>query len=513
MIHAFGQFELDTGRMELRANGAPVAIEPQVFALLRLLVENSDRMVSKDEIIAQVWNGRIVSDAAIASRVKSARQALGDDGKSQGMIRTVRGLGFAFVAKERGPEPAATGVSSIMAETAPAARPRLCVLPFRLVGIADANFPVADALPYDLITELSRLHWLFVIARGSSFQFRGAAARLANVRAQLDVQYCLTGVVEVVGRRMTVSVELSDTRSESVVWGERFSAAIDDVHTVRDEIVSAIVGAVEIRIPLNEAQAARRVATEQLDAWGAYHLGLHHMYRFNEADNAAATALFEQSIARDPDFSRAHAGLSFTHFQNAFLRYAKEGGARERAQRHAERALELDPLDPFGQLVMGRAQWLSGDLEGSLGWLDRANALNPNYAQARYTRGLTAALLSASGDARAHVDAALALSPLDPLVYGMHGVKALSYIIDGDHDAAAECAERAVNSPGSHALIAIIAVASHALAGNDVRALYWADSAKARARSLTREDFLRSFPFREARVRAQFTDVLGRFGY
>lgn len=515
MIFVFQEFELDTARVELRKDGVAVPVEPQVFALLRFLVENRDRMVRKDEIVAAVWNGRIVSDAAIASRVKSARQAIGDDGRAQAMIRTVHGLGFSFVAEVA--TRAAVSIDRVaeepVAEAVEHARPSIAVLPFRLVGASDPNLLIADALPHDLITELSRLHWLFVIARGSSFRFRGADARLEDVRSKLNVKYCLTGVIELSGKTMTLSVELSDTRDKGIVWSERFRAGVADVHEVRERIIDAVMSAVEVRIPFNEAQRALLKSPENLDAWSAYHLGLQHMYRFNRTDNETAAGLFERAVTLEPGFARAYAGLSFTHFQNAFLRYADDAGAKKLAQHYAAKCLERDPLDPFGHFTMGRAQWLRGDLEASLPWLERANTLNPNYAQARYARGWTEALLGSADASQVNVAAALALSPLDPLVYGMLGVRALSYLAHDDNARAADWAERAANSPGAHALIEMIAAAAHGLNGNEAKAQAWASSAHARASYLNGDDFLRAFPFRDRPTRERVTHTLARLGF
>lgn len=514
MIYGFGEFELDTGRVELRQNGVPRAVEPQVFSLLHFLVENRERMVTRDEIIAAVWDGRIVSDSAIASRVKSARQAVGDNGTEQGVIRTVHGRGFAFIVDVQ-VRPAiivhATPEAPAITEE-PQSRPSIAVLPFRVVGAAEPGFPIAEALPYDLIVELSRLRWLFVIARGSSFRFSDPGVTIDEVRAVLNVQYTLTGAVEISGKIMSISVELSATSNKGVVWSERFRAPLEAVHEIRDRIVRAVISAVEVRIPLNEAQRALLKSPENLDAWSAYHLGLHHMYRFNKADNDIATNLFERSIKLDPGFARGYAGLSFTHFQNAFLRYSDNAEATKLAQRYASQSLERDPLDPFGHFTMGRVQWLRGDLEASLPWLEQASALNPNYAQAKYSRGWAEALLGSANASQANIATALALSPVDPFVYGMLGVRAMSHLVLDELPQAAEWSERAANSPGAHALIAMIAVAAHGLSGDNAKALEWAESARARAGHLGREDFLRAFPFKDPGMRSRLSKVLERFG-
>ncbi|MBA3070552.1 MAG: transcriptional regulator [Hyphomonas sp.] len=515
MIYVFQNFELDTDKVELRADGVAVAVEPQVFTLLRFLIENRDRMVTKDEIVEEVWNDRIISNAAIASRIKSARRAVGDSGRAQAVIRTVHGLGFSFVAdvSTRAAVTLPDAGDAPLQEREQPSQPSIAVLPFNLVGADEAGFAIADGLPHDLITGLSRLHWLFVIARGSSFRFRGEAAGIAEVRNKLKVRYCLTGSVEVFGKQMSVTVELSDTQNGGVVWSEAFRANVSAVHEIRDEIVEAVTSAVEVRVPFNEAKRALLKSPENLDAWSSYHLGLHHMYRFTKADNEIATSWFERAIAMEPEFARPYAGLSFTHFQTAFLRYDPNPQASKLAEHYASLSLERDPLDPFGHFTMGRAQWLKGELENSLPWLERANALNPNYAQAKYSRGWAEALLGESDASRASIDAAMALSPLDPLGYAMLGVNALSHLALAEHAQAAHWAERAANAPGAHALIEMIAAVAQSLDGNSAKAVFWTESAHRRGKHLGKADFLRAFPFRDAQTRARISATLDRLGF
>jgi TolB-like protein len=517
MVHRFGDFELDTAKVELREGGIVRPLEPQVFALLALLVENRERMVSRDEIIEKVWDGRFVSDAAVASRLKSARQALGDDGKAQRLIRTVHGRGFRFIGDVRsvqGERAAGLTPAAAVEPLVLPSRPSIAVLPLRLVGEAGAHAAIAEALPHELIAELSRLRWLFVTARGSSFRLRPSDGTYGEIGRILGVHYCLSGTVEVARARLIVTVELVDTRSEEVIWADRFEGALDDVHAIRSDIRARILTALEIQIPLHEAAIARLSVTENLDAWSAYHLGLQHMYRFNRADNAAAEALFRQSVERDPLFARAHAGLSFVHFQSAFMKYTDDvGGEADAARRHAERGLELDALDPFVNFTMGRSFWLRGDLESSLGWLDRSTSISPNYAQGLYARAWTESLSGRGLEGRGLVDLAMRLSPLDPLYYGMLGTRAFSHMVLGEDREAALWAESAARAPGAHVLIAIIAAAAHALAGNDERAAEWAANARSRNPALGREDFFRAFPMKPKAARMRVTKALARLGF
>ncbi len=509
MLYCFDAFELDRTTIELRRNAIVIPVEPQVFALLALLVENPDRLVSRDEIIEKVWDGRVVSDAALDSRVKSARRALGDDGKTQRFIRTVHGRGFRFVGAVR------VAAASVRAPGALGARPSIAVLPLRVAGVPTPHATtIADALPDELIAELARLRWLFVIARGSSFRLRSAPLDAENVGKLLGVRYFLSGTVAVTDARLAVTVQLVDTSDGRVVWGDRVVSAVDDVHETRATIRARIVSALELQIPLHEAQAARLLPPDGLDAWSAYHLGLQHMFRFHRADNQIAGELFGRAIAADPRFARAHAGLSFVHFQNAFLRYAPavEHEVRQ-ARRAAERSVELDPLDPFANFTMGRSFWLEGDLDTGLAWLERAVVLSPSYAQGIYARAWTHALAGRGGAGRDDADAAMALSPLDPLHYAMAATRALSHIVCGEDAEAAVWAERAARAPGAHVLIAVIAVAAHVLNGDRERAASWAAIVRTRSDAITVADFFRSFPFGDPQARHRIGDALRTVGF
>jgi len=238
------------------------------------------------------------------------------------------------------------------------------------------------------------------------------------------------------------------------------------------------------------------------------------MYRFNRRDNAAAAALFTQAVTRDPGFARAHAGLSFVHFQTAFLRHTDDvAGEIALARRCAERGLELDHLDPFVNFTMGRTFWLEGDLEHGLTWLERATSISPNYAQGIYARGWTETLAGRGLEGRANVDLAMRLSPLDPLHYAMLGTRGFTHMLLGEDAVAAQWVERAARSPGAHVLIAMIAAVAHVLAGDDARAAAWSANVRERNASLTRDDFFRAFPIKSEATRARVSGALARLGF
>jgi len=403
---------------------------------------------------------------------------------------------------------------AMQAAATPVSKPSIAVLPFRLIGDAGPFAAIADALPDELIIDLARVRWLFVTARGSSFRLRASDTDMGEIGGLLGVRYYISGTVELAARGLGVTVELVDTRDGGVVWAERFDGSIDDVHRFREEIRSKILAALEIRIPLHEAALARLKVTENLDAWSAYHLGLQHMYRFNRRDNAAASALFQQAIARDPSFARAHAGLSFVHFQTAFLHHTDDLDREIALAKHfAVRGIELDAMDPFVNFTMGRTFWLVGDLEGGLSWLERATSLSPNYAQGLYARAWTETLAGRALEGRGHVDLSMRLSPLDPLFYGMLGTRSFTHMLLGEDAQAVFWAERAARSPGAHVLIAMIASAAHTLAGDEAAAALWAADVRERNPALTREDFFRAFPIKSADVRTRVAQALTRNGF
>lgn len=527
MIYTFGRFELDLAKGEFRADGQLRSLEPQVFALLAFLVEHRERLVSKDELFENVWSGRVVSDSALASRIKSLRKALDDDGRTQRYVKTTHGKGFRFVAEVQATrDELAASAISISASGEPdladgdrsvgesASRPSIAVLPFRMIGDADPSVTIAEGLPHELITELARLRWLFVIARGSSFRLRRDDVDLQDVGRLLGARYCLSGSAEVSGQRLTVTVELADTRGGDVVWGERYAGFLDDVHAVREEIRAKILTSLEIQIPLHEAANARLTSTENLDAWSAYHVGLQHIYRFNRSDNAKAASLFGQAVQQDPGFARAHAGLSFVHFQNAFLRQTDDiAGEIALARSCAQRGVDIDHLDPFVNFTMGRSFWLEGDLDRALSWLERSTSLSPNYAQGIYACAWTETMAGSSLDAREHVDLAMRLSPLDPLFYAMLGARGLTHMASGEDAEAVRWTERAARSPGAHPLIAMIAAAAEMLAGNEQLAKAWANDVRERSPQLAREDFFSAFPMRSEAMRSRISKALEALGF
>src|SRR4051794_15990050 len=284
MSLSFGNYGIDVERRELRRGESPVHVEPQVFDLLVHLVQNRDRVVSKDDLIASVWGGRIVSDSTLTSRINAARKAVGDSGEDQKLIRTVARKGLRFIGTVHPSEPAhATGPTGEVRErSCPALplpdRPAVAVLPFvNMSGEAEQEY-FSDGISEDIITALSKLRWFFVIARNSSFIYKGKPVHMKQVAEELGVRYVLEGSVRKEGNRVRITAQLNDVSSGSHLWAERYDRGLADVFAVQDEITEAIVAAIEPQLYAAENFRAQRKAPENLDAWDLVMRALSHYW-------------------------------------------------------------------------------------------------------------------------------------------------------------------------------------------------------------------------------------------
>ena len=349
MTLSFGDYEIDVERRELRRAKIPVHVEPQVFDLLVYLVQNRDRVVSKDDLIASVWGGRIVSDSTLTSRINAARTAVGDSGEDQKLIRTIARKGFRFVgavrtqpddaeaAQATGPPPDEIHEQSRPALPLPD-RPAIAVLPFiNMSGDPEQEY-FSDGISEDIITALSKLRWFFVIARNSSFIYKGKAVHMKQVAEELGVGYVVEGSVRKGGDRVRITAQLNDVATGSHIWAERYDRSLADVFAVQDEITEAIVAAIEPQLYAAENFRAQRKPPDSMDAWDLVMRALSHYWRVTRQDNVVAQALFEKAIShrselrpgargprRQPHIQRPH-GLGGHGGGRAYRRTRGTGG-------------------------------------------------------------------------------------------------------------------------------------------------------------------------------------------
>jgi TolB-like protein len=514
MIYRFDAFELDTAAQELRRGGLVLPVEPQVFALLVYLVDNRDRVVSRDDILAAVWHGRIVSEAALSSRVKAARQAIGDDGQSQRLIKTVHKRGFRFVAGVAALEPEAEPLVAAAVPASPASEPRppvdlplppvskptIAILPFQTIGEPGL---LAEGLAHDLITRLGRTRWLFVIARGSSFRLAETGESPTAIAARLGVRYIAHGAVQKVGKHIRVHAALTDATTGAEVWSEQFDRVRDDLFAVQSEIADAVAGKVESQIEFVERGRSLLKPSENLDAWEAYHRGCWHMYRFRPEHYEEAERYFLRSIELEPGAPRPYAGLSFVHWQRAFLEISPDrSGEIKRARKLAEEAIARDPLDPQGYNALGRAYILTREFEASERELQKTVDLNPSFAIGQYSLAFTLQFHGLAEESLDVVSLAQRLSPFDPMRFAMLAVRGSNLAHLGSKEEAVKVIAQAVEESNAHYHILAIAAFVCAAAGQPEQSAAYLARLRAIRPDYNFDTYNRAFPlFRTEDIR------------
>jgi DNA-binding SARP family transcriptional activator/TolB-like protein len=382
-------------------------------------------------------------------------------------------IGLAWrAAKARHATPRAVQVESPAAPPAPPTEPEaarthrrasIAVMPFadRSRGVP-LRGGLGDGLAHDIITRLAKLRSMFVIAQGSVFALNERQVGDEDAGRRLGVDYVAGGSLRhEPGGRLSVSVQLTEARSARVLWAEVFGGRLDEAFGLLDEIGDRIVSSLANQIEVAERNRAILKAPNSLDAWEAYHRGLWHMMRFNREDNEQARHFFQLAVQRDPSFARPHAGLSFTHFQDAFLGWAPRDEAVEAAYGAASAGMMADDRDPASHWALGRALWLRGRQPEAIAELDASVDLSPNFAHGHYT---LAFIHSQQGDPNAAIQASdhsRALSPFDPMLFAMMGSRAMALLRLGRHDEAADWAMRAAARPNAH--VHILSLAQHCL--------------------------------------------------
>ncbi|HMI15730.1 MAG TPA: winged helix-turn-helix domain-containing tetratricopeptide repeat protein [Bradyrhizobium sp.] len=458
MKFLFDNHALDTDRRELHRGSERIAVEPQVFDLLVYLVQNCDRVVSKDDLIASVWHGRIVSDSTLTSRINAARKAVGDSGEDQKLIRTVARKGLRFVgtvhAKSNGAEPAhAAGPLDEVREPSRAGlplpdRPAIAVLPFiNMGGDAEQEY-FSDGISEDIITALSKLRWFFVIARNSSFIYKGKAVHLKQVADELGVRYVLEGSVRKGGDRVRITAQLNDVATGSHIWAERYDRELADVFAVQDEITEAIVAAIEPQLYAAENFRAQRKPPNSLDAWDLVMRALSHYWRVTRQDNMVAQALLEKATAVDPNYGQALGVLATSHMFSAHMGWTDLAMVAPIAERAALAAILIDSEDPWAHLALGGVYLFARRFDDCLAEFELALRLNPNFSLAQGYHGLALCYCGRweEGDVAAH--RALRLSPRDPFSAIYCGIAAYAQFVGGNYDEAIRLAREGIRQRG-----------------------------------------------------------------
>jgi TolB-like protein len=423
LCYFFEEYAFDTDRRELHRGADVVSVAPQVFDLLDYLIRNRERVVSKDDLINAIWNGRIVSDAALTTRLNAARTAIGDSGEEQRLIKTLPRKGFRFVgAVHEANRPSGTeAVSESRAESPKSAlalpdKPSIAVLPFQNMSGDPEQEYFADGIVEEIITALSRFKWLFVIARNSSFTFKGQAVDIKEVGRSLGVRYVLEGAVRKASGKVRITGQLIDAVTGAHIWADRFERDLTDVFALQDEVTAAVVSAIQPKLLQTEIAMATRRRPENLTAYDFYLRAMPHFYLTTREGVAEAMRLAHRALELDPGFGFAAAMVSACHTRNVIWGYAIDRQfERKEAVRLSRWALSVDDGDSETLAWASlNSAFLVGDCESEIEMADRAVALNPNSFYAWHSRGWVYLIAARPEEAVRSFERAHRVSPVDP---------------------------------------------------------------------------------------------------
>ena len=455
MRFRFEDHLLDLDRRELLCGGVGVSIEPQVFDLLEYLLRNRDRVVAKDELIATVWGGRIVSDSTLDSRINAARKALGDSGEKQRLIRTYPRKGVRFVGEAH--EESDTRVLETPG-TAPArergaagGKPCIAVLPFVNISNDPEQDYFSDGVTEDVITELSRNRALLVVARNSTFAFRNRRVDVREIGRELGADYVVEGSVQRAASRIRVTVQLAETQGGRQLWAERYDRGVQDIFEVQDEITATIAARLEPEVGIAEQLRVARKPIRAFEAWDYFRLGTQAFYKATADGNREAQRLFRCAIERDPELAQAYGFLSYA-IVLSMIYYDAEPDAEKLAEATAiaRKGVELDDRDAMVRFMYGRALLVQGAYGEALGELEVALEMNPNLAVVHCGVGDSLAYDGRIAESISYFQTAITLSPHDPFRWAFLSYRALAHLFAGEFDEAALWAKKATRIPNCH---------------------------------------------------------------
>lgn len=521
MRYLFEEYVFDTDRRELHRGAEVIPVAPQVFDLLDYLIRNRERVVTKDDLISAVWNGRVVSDAALTTRLNVARNVIGDSGEEQRLIKTLPRKGFRFVGavhERNRPSGVAAASEGHVESQKPALalpdKPSIAVLPFENMSGEPKQEYFTDGMVEDIITALSRFKELFVIARNSTFTYKGKPVDIKQLGHDLGVRYVLEGSVRKAANRLRIAGQLIDAATGGHLWADHFDGGIEDVFELQDRVTSNVVCAIAPKLVQAEIERATRKPTESLDAYDYFLRGMAGFHAHTPHSFLEARSLFRRATELDPTYASPYGMAAFCiniGRSNGWL-VDLERETREGIQL-ARRAAAIGKDDPTALWSSGSALgYLAGEIETGIALADHAVVLNPNLAWAWYIGGWLRVYLGEHEEAIERFERAIRLSPLDFTIHAYNGI-GWAHLFAGRYEQAASWARKALLNRPHGAPAAREAAVAYALSGNI------AGAKEAMAQLLALDPGLRlstigrvAAPWRRAEDRALYLEGLRKAG-
>lgn len=524
MLYRFEDYSLDVARRELRRGGGLVPTEPLVFDCLEFLVRNSRKIVSKDELIARVWNRRVVSDSTLSSRMTAVRHAIGDTGKEQRLIRTIGRRGFRFIGTvacedDIGQHQPHTliDISRDVRSTAAVSstsRPAIAVLPFVNASQDPALDGFIGGVVEDITTALAQFPWLSVAARSSSFAYSGWTVDIKQAGSDLGVHHVLEGSVRQTDGRVRVAARLVDTTTRTYVCARQFDVWREDLSRLQDEITQIVVGAIGPKLEQIEIDRARRRPIEASDGVDYYLRGIGHLYQWSREGISDALQLFQKAIEIDPCFSTAYGMAAYCYVQRQSYGWITDRLVENaECERLSRRAAELAKDDALALSKAAHAiSSVVGDLDSGAVLIDQALRLNPNLAVAWYVSGWVRLFLGEPEVATEHLARAIRLGSGDPLIVKMHAALAYAHFFAARYDEASRVAATALRVRPTYLTAVRGAAASHALAGRLLESRRLMSHMHALDPALRLSDLPHLLPFHRSDHFARWAEALQRAG-
>jgi TolB-like protein len=480
--YLFEEFAFDTDRRELHRGADVLAVAPQVFDLLDYLIRNRERVVSKEELVEAVWNGRVVSEVALTTRLNAARSAISDSGSEQRFIKTLPRKGYRFVgrvleaqgsnpgasagARTEQPQPAPARSCNIPSALNPAQRMSIVVLPFNNLGGGPEQDYFVDGITESLTTDLSRIAGSFVIARNTAFTFKGKTIDVRKLGAELAVRYVLEGSVRRGGNRLRVNVQLIDAKTGNHLWAERFDKAVADLFDMQDEIVSRLANTLNAQLIEVEARLAE--SSPHPDAMDLYFQGRVHINKgITPEYMAQACGFFDRALTLEPSNIEAMVSLAQANIAIGASFFANDRSVYlDAAERGVIKVLNIAPQHARAHLLLGTVQNLTNRATQGIAECERALALDRNLADAHGMIGMAKVFIGRSEETEAHINEALRLSPRDTFSFRWLYFRAFANLQLGADSEGIEWLRRSIETNRSYPLAHFHLAAALALTGH-----------------------------------------------